>query len=194
MAFLTEDRKETGCFLILDVLENMQMAVLGQRFVSAGFVRQGAATSECESMRNALRVKTPDLAERIEIGPKDIAAGQAVVVRRAVEGKSTTPLEKVATDMPALLEEIQDGLFQQAEAFRSTHTRQVGSWDEFKEFMAAGGFAVCGWDGDPASEAAIKEETRATIRLILHDQDPAGNTCIYSGQPARHMVVLARAY
>jgi inositol transport system ATP-binding protein len=66
MAFLTEDRKETGCFLILDVLENMQMAVLSQRFVSGGFVRQGAASSECEAMRTALRVKTPDLAERIE--------------------------------------------------------------------------------------------------------------------------------
>jgi inositol transport system ATP-binding protein len=66
MAFLTEDRKETGCFLILDVLQNMQMAVLSQRFVSGGFVRQGEASGECEAMRTALRVKTPDLAERIE--------------------------------------------------------------------------------------------------------------------------------
>jgi len=66
MAFLTEDRKETGCFLILDVLQNMQMAVLSQRFVSAGFVNQNAATTECEAMRTALRVKTPDLGERIE--------------------------------------------------------------------------------------------------------------------------------
>jgi len=66
MAFLTEDRKETGCFLILDVLENMQIAVLNQRFVRAGFVLQRAASRECEEMRTALRVKAPSLYERTE--------------------------------------------------------------------------------------------------------------------------------
>ncbi|MQT12225.1 sugar ABC transporter ATP-binding protein [Segnochrobactrum spirostomi] len=66
MAFLTEDRKDTGCFLILDVLENMQMAVLGQRYVRAGFVNEREAARDCEAMRSALRIKTPNLAERIE--------------------------------------------------------------------------------------------------------------------------------
>ena len=66
MALLTEDRKDTGCFLSLSVLENMQMAVLCDRFVAGGFVRQGAATAECEKMKDAMRVKTPDLDERIE--------------------------------------------------------------------------------------------------------------------------------
>jgi inositol transport system ATP-binding protein len=66
MAFLTEDRKESGCFLILDVLENMQMAVLNQRFVHAGFVQQGALSAECGKMSGALRVKTPSLHERTE--------------------------------------------------------------------------------------------------------------------------------
>jgi prolyl-tRNA synthetase len=131
---------------------------------------------------------------RIEIGPKDVAASQAVIVRRDVEGKSTLALDKIPTDIPALMQEIQDCLFQQADAFRSTHTRQLVEWEEFREFMDGGGFAVCGWDGDPVSEAAIKEETKATIRVILQDQDPHDNTCIYSGKPARHMVVLARAY
>ncbi len=65
MAFLTEDRKETGCFLILDVLCNMQMAALNRGFVSAGMVRQGPLTRLCEDMRKALRVKTPDLGETI---------------------------------------------------------------------------------------------------------------------------------
>jgi inositol transport system ATP-binding protein len=65
MAFLTEDRKETGCFLILDVLENMQMAVLNQSFVKGGFVDQTSVNRICEDMKDALRVKTPDLHERI---------------------------------------------------------------------------------------------------------------------------------
>jgi inositol transport system ATP-binding protein len=66
MAFITEDRKETGCFLPLGVLENMNMAVLSQRFVTGGFVQSGALQAECEEMSQRLRVKTPSLGERIE--------------------------------------------------------------------------------------------------------------------------------
>ena len=66
MALLTEDRKDTGCFLSLSVLENMQMAVLTDRYVRAGFVDQGAVAAECTKMKDAMRVKTPDLDERIE--------------------------------------------------------------------------------------------------------------------------------
>ncbi len=66
MALLTEDRKDTGCFLSLSVLENMQMAVLTDRYVRAGFVDQGAVDAECLKMKDAMRVKTPDLDERIE--------------------------------------------------------------------------------------------------------------------------------
>ncbi len=66
MALLTEDRKDTGCFLALSVLENMQMAVLTDRYVTGGFVRQGAVDAECTKMKDAMRVKTPDLHERIE--------------------------------------------------------------------------------------------------------------------------------
>jgi len=61
MALLTEDRKDTGCFLLLSVLENMQMAVLSNRYVRGGFVRQGPLSTECNRMSEALRVKTPDL-------------------------------------------------------------------------------------------------------------------------------------
>ncbi|MDP9632037.1 UNVERIFIED_ORG: inositol transport system ATP-binding protein [Ensifer adhaerens] len=66
MAFLTEDRKDTGCLLILDVLENMQIAVLQDRFVKAGFVSEKDITAACEEMSRKLRVKTPNLQERIE--------------------------------------------------------------------------------------------------------------------------------
>ncbi|KXF79067.1 D-ribose transporter ATP-binding protein [Paramesorhizobium deserti] len=66
MAFLTEDRKDTGCFLVLDILENMQMAVLRDRYVKRGFVSEAEVARECERMREALRIKTPDLNERIE--------------------------------------------------------------------------------------------------------------------------------
>lgn len=66
MAFLTEDRKDTGCFLILDILSNMESAVLSQRYVKYGFVQQAELDRDCEAMSQALRVKTPNLAEVIQ--------------------------------------------------------------------------------------------------------------------------------
>ncbi|MCO4315723.1 sugar ABC transporter ATP-binding protein [Phyllobacterium sp. 21LDTY02-6] len=66
MAFLTEDRKDTGCLLILDVLENMQIAVLQERFVKFGFVAEKQLTAACQEMSDKLRVKTPGLEEKIE--------------------------------------------------------------------------------------------------------------------------------
>jgi inositol transport system ATP-binding protein len=65
MAFVTEDRKETGCFLLLDVLANMAMAALTRDFVRAGFVDHMEARRACERMREALRVRTPDLEEPV---------------------------------------------------------------------------------------------------------------------------------
>ncbi|MBV8909239.1 MAG: sugar ABC transporter ATP-binding protein, partial [Gammaproteobacteria bacterium] len=66
MGFVTEDRKETGCFLPLDVLENLAISVLSRKFVRAGFVRGMALRHACGEMLQRLRVKTPDLNERIE--------------------------------------------------------------------------------------------------------------------------------
>ena len=66
MALLTEDRKDTGCFLMLNVGENLEIAVLNDRFVKAGFVAQRAVDKESNKMKDAMRVKTPSLAERIE--------------------------------------------------------------------------------------------------------------------------------
>jgi inositol transport system ATP-binding protein len=66
MAFLTEDRKDTGCFLILDILSNLESAVLSQRYVKYGFVQQAELQRDCEAMSQSLRVKTPDLHEIIQ--------------------------------------------------------------------------------------------------------------------------------
>ncbi len=66
MAFLTEDRKDTGCFLNLSILENMQIAVLNDDHMTAGFVRQKAINELCENMSATLRVKAPGLYERVE--------------------------------------------------------------------------------------------------------------------------------
>jgi len=66
MAFLTEDRKETGCFLLLDILANMDMAVLSRRYVKFGFVRNGPLERDCDEMGRNLRIKTPSMQEVIQ--------------------------------------------------------------------------------------------------------------------------------
>ncbi len=65
MAFLTEDRKETGCFLLLDIQENTQMAVLQNKYVKYGFVQQRQLAKDSLDMANTLRVRTPDMQEPI---------------------------------------------------------------------------------------------------------------------------------
>jgi len=65
MAFVTEDRKETGCFLTLDVLGNLEIAVINRDFVRLGFLRMAAVRAACARMSRQLRVKTPDLREPI---------------------------------------------------------------------------------------------------------------------------------
>nr|WP_321445119.1 sugar ABC transporter ATP-binding protein [uncultured Cohaesibacter sp.] len=67
LAFLTEDRKESGCFLILDCLENIQMALITQGMVNkTGFVEQGKVTQMVEEYVEKLRIKTPSLSEIVE--------------------------------------------------------------------------------------------------------------------------------
>ena len=66
LALVTEDRKESGCFACLSVLENLQIAVLRRAFVHFGFVRERAITQACAAVSGQLRVKTPHLHECIE--------------------------------------------------------------------------------------------------------------------------------
>jgi inositol transport system ATP-binding protein len=65
MAFLTEDRKDTGCFLLLDIQDNAQMAVLQNRYANFGFVQQSKLNKDATEMANRLRVRTPDMHEPI---------------------------------------------------------------------------------------------------------------------------------
>jgi inositol transport system ATP-binding protein len=65
MAFLTEDRKESGCFLLLDIMANMQIALLRHGYATAGFVNEGKIEALCQQQKSRLRVRTPDLEEPI---------------------------------------------------------------------------------------------------------------------------------
>ncbi|MBL7013165.1 MAG: proline--tRNA ligase [Candidatus Marinimicrobia bacterium] len=131
---------------------------------------------------------------RLEVGPRDVESGKAVLARRDTGEKSILSLDETISTIPPLLDEIQKGLFSQALKFQNDHTFTVDNYDSFKEKIKEGGFIKCGWDGRDETEAAIKGETKATIRCIPLDENPKGLTCIFSGKPALHEVIYAKAY
>tara|TARA_Y100000590_G_scaffold55201_3_gene57787 strand:+ start:13732 stop:15201 length:1470 start_codon:yes stop_codon:yes gene_type:complete len=132
---------------------------------------------------------------RLEVGPKDVENGNAVLARRDNGEKQVLKKEDLANQVPVLLDTIQVNMLERAKAFRESNTCTVSTYDEFKDvIISKGGFVRCGWDGTEKSEMAIKDDTKATIRLIPFDENPEGMTCIYSGKPAKHEVIFAKAY
>ena len=85
--------------------------------------------------------------------------------------------------------------FEQAKDFRKSNTHKVSTYTEFKDIIKnKGGFIRCGWDGTSETENAIKNETKATIRVIPFDEKTKDLNCIFSGKPAKHEVIFAKAY
>ena len=132
---------------------------------------------------------------RLEVGSRDIKNGVAQLVRRDTGEKVQISKEKLVDEINYFLEEIQTSLYHQALDFQEANTFTADSYEEFREIIEGkGGFVRCGWDGDPETEERIKEETKATIRCIPFDENPEGLNCIYSGKPAKHEVIFAKAY
>ncbi len=133
---------------------------------------------------------------RVELGPKDIESGTALLANRLEQGKQTVRLEAVAEELAAALPRFHDALYARAEAFRREHTFEAESYEELKELVEHG-FVYATHCGDPESERAIQEETRATVRCIPVDGPSAeGTACVHTGRPSGYprKVVFARAY
>ena len=131
---------------------------------------------------------------RLELGPRDVENGNMVVARRDTGDKSFLSKDEAVAQIPDLLDEIQKGLFQQALIFQQENTHKVSTYDELKKVIKEGGFVRCGWDGTDETEARVKEDIKATIRCIPISENPEGLTCVYSGKPAKHEVIYAKAY
>jgi len=134
---------------------------------------------------------------RLEIGPRDVAAGQVMTARR-VGGKAPAKLEGLAKTVTAALEEIQAGMFKTARDRREASSIRGVTKQQFIDFMkGAGGFAYGGFCGSGACEAEIKQQTAATVR-VLPDPDfrspEAPKTCMWCGQPSVAEAVWAQAY
>ncbi len=135
---------------------------------------------------------------RVEIGPKDLENKQVTIVRRDT-GEKTTMLMDAARDAVAifdLLDLIQQNLYDEAMNFMETRTSSVSTYDEFKKTLEENpGFVWAPWDGTEETAKAVQQETKATIRVLLPERPSAeGMKDMYSGKPAKEMVIFAKSY
>lgn len=132
---------------------------------------------------------------RIEIGPKDIEANQAVIVRRDTREKVITSLDSIEESVAQILEIIQSDMLERARVHRDSHTYTAANYDEFKDtIVTKSGFIKAMWCGDRACEDKIKEDTSATARCIPFEQEQITDTCVCCGKEAKHMVYWGKAY
>ena len=133
---------------------------------------------------------------RIEIGPKDIQAGQCVLVRRDTREKTVVALEDLEAKTTELLETIQSEMFARAKAHRDAHIYDAHNYTEFTEIVnTKPGFIRGMWCGDQACEDKIKEDFAATSRCMpFNDQEQIATTCVCCGKPAHKLVYWGKAY
>lgn len=132
---------------------------------------------------------------RLEIGPKDLAKGQVMVVRRDTGEKMAVKEEKLVETVEKLLNNIQENLFNKAKSFLQKNIREVSDYSKFKEVMEKKrGLIKTYWCGNKDCEDKIKEETKASIRCIPFEQEEASGKCIYCGKESSTLVYFARAY
>ncbi len=136
---------------------------------------------------------------RMEIGPRDLAASSGMLVRRDTREKRPVSFDALRSELPVLLDTIQQDMLVAARArLEANSIRERVSYDRFREIMdGPGGFVYAGWNGDPAVEQRVKEETKATIRVIPDPEFRSAEaplTCMVTGEPAKYEVIYARSY
>ncbi len=132
---------------------------------------------------------------RIEIGPKDIAAGQAVIARRDTGEKITVSLNGLAAKTGELLSAMQKEMLERAREHRDQHTYTAASMEELLDIAEhKSGFIKAMWCGDVACEEALKEKAGVTSRCMPFAQEEVAKTCVCCGKPAKALVYWGKAY
>jgi prolyl-tRNA synthetase len=136
---------------------------------------------------------------RLELGPRDLAANQGVLVRRDTREKKPVSLNTLGEDVAECLSTMQREMLGAAMDRREANSiRERISYERFREVMdGPGAFVYAGWCGDPKCETAVKEETKATIRNIPDEEfrsAEAPTSCLKCGSDAKHEALWAKAY
>jgi prolyl-tRNA synthetase len=132
---------------------------------------------------------------RLEIGPKDIEKSTVLVARRDTREKQAVPMEGLVASIRALLEQIQQTLFDRAVQFRKDNTQRVNDYEAFKNVMGGRpGFVIAPWCGSAACEAQIKTDTQATIRNMPMTAATPSGRCVRCDLPAQAEAWFAKSY
>ncbi len=132
---------------------------------------------------------------RVEIGPKDIANGQCVLVRRDNREKTVAAIDEAPAKIAELLEQMQSDMLERARDFLNTHISDAHDYEEFKDAVEnKPGFIRAMWCGDVACEEKIKEDTTATSRCMPFEQESISDVCVCCGKPAHKLVYWGKAY
>lgn len=132
---------------------------------------------------------------RVEIGPKDIEAGQCILARRDTGEKITVSLDNIENEVTALLDRIQADMLEKATKHRDSHTYTATSMEELGKIVnETPGFVKAMWCGDEACENKIKEEYSVTSRCMPFEQEHIDDKCVCCGKPAKTMVYWGKAY
>lgn len=142
---------------------------------------------------------------RIEIGPRDIAAGAVFYARRDKphREKTSMPRAEFIAKAASILDEIQQNLFDRALAIRETNTVKIDTKDDFYKFFTPanpdkpeihGGFALCHWSGEADVEEQVTKDLGVTIRCIPTNAPAEEGRCVISGKPSSRRVIFAKSY
>jgi len=207
--FRGEDTKPA----ILEAIDRIARALRGERFgdraieVETDLRDLGGGDKQWEWIKKGVPL-------RIEVGPRDVASGSAMVARRdrGARDKESIAFGELAQRVPALLEEIQVSLLSRARAHRDEHTHAIDDRESFDRFFTPadpskpeihGGFALSHWCGSAACETAIKDALKVTIRCIpvagmegirAADRLMEPGVCFVCGGPSEQRVVFSKSY
>ena len=132
---------------------------------------------------------------RIEIGPRDLEEGVAVLVRRDTSEKITVKIEDLETELEKLLETIQKSMFDACIERRNSKTTVAYTLEEIEKNLAENqGYVKTMWCGDRACEDKVKEVTGAPSRCMPFEQEHLADTCPICGKKAEKMIVWGRQY
>ena len=193
--------------VIVPILKGDKQAVVEKaQAICAELKKNGINTFVDDSEQNSPGWKFAEyelqgIPVRLEIGPRDISNNICIAARRDTGEKQKLVLDDtLASSIGSLLETIQKSMFTRALDFREANTVEVTSYDEFKASVDKG-FIVAHWNGTEETETKIKEETKATIRVLPETPDfierysiNEPGVCIFSGRPSERKVVFAKAY
>ncbi len=131
---------------------------------------------------------------RLELGPRDIENGQAVLVRRDTHEKSFVRLDGIAQEVARLLDDVHENMFRCSHDFLHSHISVCKDMGEMKEALDNKRFVKAMWCGCRECEDKIKAELQATSRVMPFDQTPVGDKCVCCGKPADKVIYFAKSY